>query len=178
MKLKEALENHRGEKVKIGAASSFIFCGMAEDAFEVLDRMSMERLEELFKMLKDTTRKNEIFDRFWDAKTESFLRSVKSDARSKRWDELKTADRMKWAVKECDRKKQHDRTRTAHLLESLPEQIQKFKGFVERRVREEYESIEGGTIILIEGQETGAYWTYEEYEERGTDDKRNILHQT
>ena len=71
---------------------------------------------------------------------------------------------MSGAVRMCDRKKNADRIRTARLLETLPVQIENFKGFEERRVREEYESLEGGTIILIEGHEAGSYWTYEEYE--------------
>lgn len=164
MKLKETLLNHAGEQVKIGAQSSFIYCGIAEGAFDILDKMSAHRLEELKKQLDEIRRKNEMFDKIWTAKTDAFLRQTQMEARSKRWNEIKTAERMSGAVRMCDRKKNADRIRIARLLETLPVQIENFKGFEERRVRKEYESLEGGTIILIEGHEVGSYWTYEEYE--------------
>lgn len=99
MKLKEALEKKKGERVKVGAASSFMYCGYVGDDFQ------------------------EVFDK------------------------------LSWLTLEARRYR-----RSFKYTQNKP-----FVPLLNREVKDMYPSIEGGTIIIIEGDEGGAYWTYDEY---------------
>lgn len=174
MKLREALKLHAGEKVKIGALSSFIFCGTAEGAMEVLKKLSSARKKELISLLESTKNRNANFERIWIAKSEKSMEQAARNAKTMKWTEAKKMQMMQKAVESCDKSKEAERRRIKKLLETLPEQIEHFKGYEERKVLEVYPSLFGGTIILFEGTEVGAHWDYDEVE-GGNDDKRIIL---
>ena len=167
MKLKDALINHSGERVKIGAQSSYIFCGTLDESisevFEKHDKVEVRRLQ---KILNDTRRHDEKFDSIWNTKTEMELKTFHTAARKYRWNNDMILKKHSELIKRIEQRKKNDRMRVDKLLEALPQRIENYVGIADREVKEEYESLEGGTIIIFDGMEVGAYWTYDEYEER------------
>lgn len=178
MKLGQALKEHAGQKVKIGSQSSFIYCGLADNAFEVLKQMNKRRLEELNEMIDAYQRKLTHFDSIWAARIESAMTTAKRECRERHFSDERREQRLAVVMRECEQKRKRDRERVQRLLETLPEQIRTFKRYEDRKIREIYPSIEEGIIILFEGNEVGAYWTFEEYEERKGDDNTIQSHRT
>ena len=167
MKLKSALKKHKGELVKIGAASSYIFCGTLDDSindvFEKHDKIEIRRLQ---KILNDTRKHDEKFDAIWNAKTEAELKTFHTAARKYRWTDDMVLKKHSELMKRIEQRRHNDRMRVDKLLQILPQRIENYVGIADRKVKEEYESIEGGTIIIFDGLEVGAYWTYDEYKEK------------
>lgn len=139
MKLKEALESRMGERVKVGANSSFIFCDKVDDnTIDTINKMSRLELERLKRYLASLRKANDNFRERWKDKPKTNLGSYL-------------------------RAQKNDRKRIDDGLRELPKRIRTFKAYSEREALESYPSIEGGTIIIFEGAESGQYWTYNEY---------------
>ena len=68
-------------------------------------------------------------------------------------------------IAEHNKARDKDRKITDKRLVSLPERIENFTNFTERKVLDRYASEFGGSIIIFEGKENGQYWTVQEYEE-------------
>lgn len=167
MKLKEALKNHMGEKVKIGSSASFVFCGeVDENIFETMKQCSEYEIEKRMKAYTLQTRKShKAFMSKLADKMNAGLRRIKRQAAFESWELDRYNKEIAAFMNECESEKEHEREMRMNNVAS--EEFKKnWVEFLERNVKEEYESLEGGTIIIIEGNETGAYWTYEEYERR------------
>lgn len=178
MDLRETLKNHKGEKVKVGSASSFVFCGTVDDAaYDAIMQASKTELEKKLNALERSARRRDAnFDHVWGTKLNDGLQRIRAEARVQKLTTLQTEQRMTEYIEKVAKLKARDRERVDKQLSNIPERIKNWTPFLDRRVREKYESIEGGTIIIIEGQEIGDFWTYEEYERRcGNAIKENIL---
>lgn len=167
MKLREALKNHMGERVKIGAQSSFIFCGtMSEEVYQVFEKHDKIEEHRLQNILDNTRKHDEKFDCIWNDKTEAEMKVFNAAARKFKWSHDMMYKKHTDLMKRIEQRKKNDRMRVDKLLRILPQRIENYVPIKERKVKEEYESLEGGTIIIFDGLESGAYWTYDEYEER------------
>lgn len=139
MKLKEALESLKGENVKVGANSSFIFCAKVDDnTIDTIDKMAQLEKVRLKGYLASLHKANDTFVSRWQ---------------SRQYANFKT----------YIREQANDRKRIDDGLREIPKKIKNFKMYSEREVNEMYPSFEGGTIIIFEGDESGQYWTYDEY---------------
>ena len=167
MKLREALKNHMGERVKIGAASSFIFCGMVDDfIFDKLERLTEHEIKKKLKAYELKTKKSRVaFYQLWAHKMNDGLRNLRLQSRKEGWTQTQHEEKVKEFIRQFEEQKSidHERRRSG---EAAKDMMTSWVGFLDLRVKEEYESIEDGYIIIIEGTELGEYWTYEEYERK------------
>lgn len=167
MKLENALKKHKGERVKIGAQSSYIFCGTLDDkvyaVFEGHDKVQVRRLQKIYN---EAQRHDENFETIWNEKTEKELKNFNACAVKYKWTMDMIAKKHKDLMHRIDQRKKNDRLRVDRLLRILPQNIDNYVPIRERKVKEIYPSLEGGTVIIFEGLENGSYWTYAEYEEK------------
>ena len=168
MDLRETLGKYTGGRVKIGSSSSFIYCGPVNDAiYWALEQASKTELEKKLNALEKSARRRDAnFDIFWAAKLNDGLQKIRAEAKAQKLTPLQTEKKMAEFIDKTAKMKARDRERVDKQLSTVPDRIKNWKPFLDRRVKEEYESIEGGTIIIIEGHEVGDFWTYEEYERR------------
>ena len=167
MKLREALKNHMGEKVKVGSASSFVFCGdVDENIFDTMEQLSQYEVKKRLKSYSLQTRKShKTFMNKWADKMNRGLRRIKRTAAIEEWCLERYEKEIATFMNECEAEK--EREREDRVSNQAAEQFMKaWDGFLDRRVKEEYESIDVGTIIIIVGNESGEYWTYDEFERK------------
>lgn len=165
MKLKDAVDVYRGQTVKIGSASSFVFIGK-------LDEQSLETLRELSKKYHERIEYNyhhfDVYlnnfevneDKRWADQIIKFDRSClrrKVTQKVRREEYKKLRERY---LEEKAKRKRNAETRRDYCKRALDEWTE----FEEREVKEVYPSIELDNIIIFEGYETGKYWTLEEAE--------------
>lgn len=176
MKLRETLKNFKGEKVKIGSSSSFVFCGMVDDDITAtLDVLSQYEMQKKLKAYELRTKKSRVgFCQLWAKKMNEGLRTLRMQSRVEGWTKEQHEAKVKEFIKDFDEQKKADQERR-QSGEAAREYFKAWVGFLDRNVKEEYESMEGGYIIIIDGNEIGEYWTYEEYERRWKDDEAHIL---
>lgn len=176
MKLKEVLKNHMGENVKLGASSSFVYCGMADAGiFETVEMLSQKELQKKAKAFETRKRKGHIyFMKRWSEKLNRGLRRLRYEATANGWTKEQVEARTKEFFKDFEQRKERDRQRV-ESGEDVAERLQGWVGFLDRKVKEVYEGFDGETIIIFEGNELGAYWTFEEYERGWADDEGDIL---
>lgn len=171
MRLKDALKKYSGKIVKLGSASSYVYCGkVGDDICEILDEMSVKELERLKTLYAKVVKHNERFERIWMTKLENTITNFRIKAEKEGWGEKKREIEYMKVMGRYDRAKANDRRLTNENLRSLPPRIEAFTNYPEREVKEEYDSIEGGTIVIFEGLEQGDYWTVEEYEKANKED--------
>lgn len=177
MKLKEALKNHMGEHVKLGSSASFVFCGMAdENIFDKIENLSQREFRKRSSMIETRSRRGHLhFARKWAEKLNNGLRNIRYEAMVNGWTQEQKDAKTKDFIESYERLKERDRQR----MESGADLIEYRKSwvpFLERKVKDVYESIENenGVIIIFAGSELGEYWTEEEYE-RGIDNDTDIL---
>ena len=167
MKLREALKNHMGEKVKVGLASSFVFCGdVNEYIFDTMERLSEYEVKKRLRSYALETRKShKTFMNKWADKMNRGLRRIKRTAAIEDWSLERYEKEIAVFMNECETEK--ERERENRVSNQAAEQFKKaWVSFLDRRVKEEYESIDEGTIIIIEGNESGEFWTCDEFERK------------
>lgn len=163
MKLKELLSEMHGETVKLGSASSFVFCGKVDENTEgVLVSLSRLELSNLKERYERYVHHDKNFDKVWDMKLKRALETLEKNAKTT-FNEKELKRKELLAIH--NKKKESDRRTTDIQLESLPRRIETFTDFTEREVLDRYPSEFGGYVIIFEGEENGSYWTVEEYEE-------------
>lgn len=174
MKLREALSNHIGEYVKLGAACSHIYCGIAgHDIFEIVEKLSDMELKKKKKARERNNRMGHIkFQRKWAEKLNTGLRRLKTQAQINGWTKEECDAKTKAFITAYERDKEYARKRSEG---DTAEDLEAWVGFLDRTVKEIYPSIEKGIVIIFEGNEMGRYWTYDEYERGCDDDEGDVL---
>lgn len=165
MKLKDALNKYSGETVKLGSATSFVYCGKVENNIcQILDDLSKKELERIVTFYQKTVKHDAKFEEFWEKNIENAIKNLNEETYRKKWTDAIREKKLKSLMDKKTREKVNDRKRTDAILATYPERIRTWTNYPERKVKEEYESIEGGMIVIFEGLEQGDYWTVEEYE--------------
>lgn len=135
MQLKNELRKHYGKNVKIGSQSSFVWCNcITDEAFKDIEHESRVILKNHMKMLHMYRVK---------------LKGLMSAKPSNKIERAKIEDR----IEICK-----------HGIEKYERLIATFKPLLDRKVKEVYPSVyENEIIILIYGEESGSFWSVNEY---------------
>lgn len=170
MTLKEAIEERKGQKVKIGSGNGFIFCGEITDDLPVLiDKLSEEEYSRITDRLKKLNNYLSRFEHFWNWKLENKMDEFYKNVHSKNLPIDMIQQKHKKLLDQFEKAKAKDMRTTQNGIALLNKRISEWKPFTGRKVKEIYPSLEGGEIIIFKGYESGKYWMYEEFEE----DKKN-----
>lgn len=176
MKLREAINSHKGDRVKIGSSSSFVFCGLVDDGItKNLEEIAQYEMQRKLKSYELRTRKSRAaFIHLWAHKMNDGLRKLRLQSNQEKWTPAEHEAKVAEYIKEFEARKQEDKERR-ESGQAAREHLASWVDFLDRRVKEIYPSLEGGFIILIEGHEVGEYWTYEEYERKWGHEEADIL---
>ena len=167
--LDEILDRYTGRIAKVGTGSSFLYCDTVNDKTRsVFDSYSSSIIEAKENELKELTRKLNNFPKEWktiEAKHRTILEArcrqeVPSKAQAlrasfgPRMEKLRDETKNKW-------EKKRDR---------LKADIGNYTPILNRHVVDVYRSLTEpdiknptGVIIIIEGNESGQYWSSDEY---------------
>lgn len=166
MKLREAIEERKGQMAKIGSGCGFVYCGeITDDLCEVLDRLSDEELSRINDRLRKLQTHMSRFDHIWAQKLESMMDEFYKTVRTNKMPIDMVEQKHKKLMEKYEKEKDFDKKTTERGISQLTKIIEEWTKFPERKVKEIYPSIEQGEIIIFKGQESGKYWMYEEYEE-------------
>ena len=157
------------ETVKIGSKVGFMFCGTVDANTEsTIDKLSDIQLARLKRLCAEYQKDNARFEGTWETKHKNMKRFMAGVALKERWKKEKREERYKEAEATFKAERLKARIALDERIAEASERIRTWTNLNERKVKEEYESIEGGTIIIIEGKESGDYWDVAEYEGRTT----------
>ncbi len=139
MTLKEAIRKNIGKSAKIGAQSSFFFCG----------ELNSETENTLFN----------ISSKYWTGKKKELEKDI--ELKKKRIENLLLNPKnnsIKKIISEIQKE-----------IDQTENDLQNWIDFPNRNVRKIYSVDGGEdegffTVILFEGSESGSYWTFDEYE--------------
>ena len=170
MNLKEALEQYRGQLVKIGSAEAFFYIHVVddttEDALQKIEGRIKGAIKERIERYKFTFQNAENYVTTQVRRAKAYLSEEEhenpiTEKNLRRYEMLASLD-------EAGIQKMIEDVR-ATAKKRLNNNIGKLGGFtpiLERRVRDIYPSLEEineGTIILVTGTEQGDYWFKNEY---------------
>ena len=178
MTVKKILQEYKGQEIKLGAKTSFVFCGKVGDDIEsIIDMIS----NIYFKSLVDY--KNWLeeyldpinFEYKWAERINKAIELEKKKEGKKRTKE----EIIKYWLK----KKNNAYVYYSKRLPATNKRIENFTPFLERKVIEVYKSIvdKSVTIIRFSGFEQGAFWDKEEYDQflentkEATQNEENIV---
>lgn len=161
MKLKELLLKTKNN-VKIGAKRGFFFCGVPnQDTFSILSTYSYEYKNDFAKKLETANEYMKNFDKFWDY-----------ELRKRGRDAITFEIPMKEVREKWEKEKAQSYDDTNKKIKQYTKILRNWRNLESREVIEYYDSIDskepkGTKIIIIEGFETGNYWSTDEYK-KGT----------
>ena len=169
MKLREFLEAHKGEMVKVGSASSYVWCGKVDDETNAFllkaSDKEHKRIKKVYPMLLS---KDKTFDEEWDRRYSNKLKSFETMALGAGFVPKVRKEKKEKMIADFNFERQKAREALTNLLIELPERITNWTTFLEREVVDIYPSLEGGTIVIFDGKESGKYWLYSECEKEET----------
>ena len=158
MRLKSALkELNQDELVYIGSKSAFFFVGYPQDFINKADDISALWLKK-YEKAKNNAYKALITHE--EQKPPVGVDGFKQiyNVSKRRKENIPVS----YEVLLDQWNKKHKSLQTTY--ETTCVSLEKFKPFIERTVKEEYRRIDNtGTVIIIRGNEAGAFWTYNEY---------------
>lgn len=158
MRLKSALEKlNKDELVYIGSKSAFFFIGYPQDFINQCDEISTMWFKK-YERAKNNAYK--ALTAHETAKPPVGANGFKQIYNvSKR---MKENISVPYEVLLDQWSKRHKSLQTTYNTTCAS--LEKFKPFMERVVKEEYKRIDNtGTVIVIRGNESGMFWTYNEY---------------
>lgn len=188
MKLRTALNALKGRTVKVGSGVGFLYCDTVTD--ETLDTLDMMAHASRIKREYDLDfRKKRLdnFEKYWKDVRESELNKLReARRRDQEWvkarnDSLRAAnskERVKPTVtktikeysKELTQRKLREKEFLTKFIAYETEYLDNWKRYSERDVvvRDGVDAIyasqdEDAVIVIFEGDESGKYWTSEEY---------------
>lgn len=165
MGLKEALKDYKGKNVKLGSSASFVYCGeVTDDINKLLDDLAQQELMRIVKRCQSLQSARARHDELWNQRLERRTDEFYKLAHKSYWTMDQMSLKHKRMIEKFEKEKAHDLMVIERNLRTLPKQIETWKSYTERKVREIYPSLlEDATIIIFEGEERGNYWTVEEY---------------
>ena len=153
MRLEDYLQLHQGEVVKIGMSSGFIYADtITEETKGIIEKMSEEEEANLKRM-----------HRVYKAKLKELKSLVsKMDEFLKELDSSNTYNTAYFrAIKNTN---EVALTKVKVSFYNAERKLKAFSPFLGRIVLEEYKSVtENALITIVSGNESGRYWTVEEY---------------
>lgn len=165
MKVREVLEQHNGEMMKLGSASSYVWCGEVTDRVaDILEKLSADELKRIKRVYPKLVKRAETFDKDWDSLFKKRMGAFETSALKFGLIPAVKKERKEKLIKELESNKQKAKDILYKQLEELPKRIENWTSFLERDIVEMYPSLEGRTIVIFEGKEPGKYWLYEECE--------------
>lgn len=169
MTLKECLEKYHGRNVKVGSATGYMYCGIA-DIDMVLEASELERNNLLRKCHECTDRiirMDELMRREIGNRVSAVVRDMLRDMRSiPSEDDKKVWYAARKAVAHAVFDQQEARHNDIDKLGEYMKKLSPWVGLLDREVIEIWDSFDepGTKNIKIEGDENGRYWTTKEYQ--------------
>lgn len=172
MTLREEITKHMGEKVKIGAASSFVYCDYVnEETLDTIEKYGEKSHKDYKRFYRETNSTYKRYDEIRDKKEAAIidlwlhrknLRKSQIPLNYKRFMFLETMQELKKSLKK-DRKQ--DFEKLENRKEELESFVKNYTPWLDREVKETYLSFldPEETIIIFDGIEIGKYWDREEY---------------
>jgi hypothetical protein len=173
MKLNDRLKELTGQKVKIGAASSFVWVGVVDDdtipkLYELDDKYKTKIQAQITEyQSKQEQAEPTIRNRVYKAKTARDAGWVVWNAKEQRnrrmsKEAIDTAKKY-LAMDELELRKEIRayRSKYAHKAFYTQKYLDEYIPFAEREIKEEYKSlpeIGDGTIFIVNGIENGEHW--------------------
>lgn len=164
MTVREALNGHKGEIIKLGADAGFIYCDINDETTEqTLTKLDANNVIQIKISLKRTLDYIGRFNEIWTRKKQNKLAEYEEETekRLKKGKEPKcTKEELLERLEQLKLKDFKQKTTYAQRLQARQD---KYIPFLDREVREIYKACYGETIILFKGLESGDYWTVKEY---------------
>ena len=166
MTLKEVIKERTGQMAKIGSGNSFVYCGeITENLPELLDRLSDDEFTRVSDRLRRLNNYLSRFDHLWACKLEHKMDEFYKSVHSKHLPIDMVQQKHKKLLEKFEKEKATDLRLTRNGIDLYSRRLEEWEKFTDRKVKEIYPSFEEGIIIIFEGEESGRYWSYEEYEE-------------
>ena len=166
MKLREAIEERKGQMAKIGSGCGFVYCGeITDELCELLEKLSENEIAKSKDRLKKLEMHLSRFDHIWAQKLENQMDEFYRTVHSKKMPIDMVEQKHKKLLEKYEKEKVVDLRTTQKGISQINKMLDEWTAFPEREVKEIYPSLEQGEIIIFKGQESGKYWMYEEYEE-------------
>ena len=175
MKLREVLEQHKGEVVRIGSATSFFYISDNGDStIEELERIDAELRQQAISKLNAA--RNALSDGIIERNFKMRLYKAKRYKKNG-WISEETGKRIRSdAIEKCEKllamtkKEKEDyifqvTEKYKDRVKECSEYLDNYVNVLDREVKDIYKSsFNNDTIILVTGTENGKYWSKKEYE--------------
>ena len=160
MTLREAINKHHLDVVRIGALNGFIYVAKCnEKTPNVIERLSNKEHKRLVTELRKNREHANNFDTNWDKRARQRLKNIITNEKYE-----KVMSKLAKEREKIEREKKRDLKQTENNIKRLTNRLDEFIPYLDREVKEVYKSdINDDIIIIFEGQENGNYWTAEEY---------------
>lgn len=163
--LREVLEKYEGQNVKIGSQSGYMYCGPA-DASVVQNVSDVERqniLDRMCSYIDRIARTDELVEKEVGHKVSATIRKL--------WvlpnkDINVFSGTARKAAMDAMHSQMKERQDDVKKLRECMNRLSPWVGLLDREVLEVWNSIDepGTKNIKVEGEESGKYWTTEEYQ--------------
>jgi len=163
MTLREAIKVNQGNKVRIGAATGFIYINKCTRSTpNTLERLSLKEYERLKDLIDTNISHKQDFNNIWDKITRYRLNKIILHRKID-----KILDCIAEELKDTERDKKKDYENTKKNIKEYTERYKNFVPYLDREVIKMYQSdINNDVIIIIQGLETGESWDEQEYKRK------------
>ena len=169
MRLREIETKYSGKLVKIGSLVSYFYVGKVnEKTIPELDKISKNYLMSFKKQLAKKQKHLDNFESDWKLRVKNAVKRYTKSLEELEYSPVQTKKAIEKYKELLNEEKKEDKRKTENVVANLSKVISEFIPILDREVIDEYKSFtELATCIIVNGVESGEYWSVKEKETKG-----------